>query len=392
MRSIESSLQTVARSLEARVDEIVDEMLGRMRSEIADFSALELPELVDATRHSAYANVRAGLAGLLGDRSAPGLAPAEAEQGARRAARSGAALPQLLATYRVGHAVAWDYVLDEIEALELDRRERGELLRIASRHLFGYVDAVVPLVTEVYTQERDALVRSGEHRRLRALRDLLDGTREDADEVGYDLRGEHLGAIAWGAHPAEALDAVARELGCRSLLIASDEEFVWGWFAVSAGSRDDWRRIESLTYPDDTLVAFGTVSPGVEGFRRTHREAQRACFVARHRPRTVTRFAAVAVEALALRDEQAAREFIARELGPLAADDSRSAVLRDTLRAYFEASSNASAAAALLGVNDRTVAYRLRGVEDLLGYAVSTRSLELRIALRLEALFGRVDG
>ena len=32
------------------------------------------------------------------------------------------------------------------------------------------------------------------------------------------------------------------------------------------------------------------------------------------------------------------------------------------------------------------VAYRLRGIEDLLGYPVSTRSLELRIALRLAAL------
>jgi DNA-binding PucR family transcriptional regulator len=392
MRSMESSLQAVAQSLEARVDEMVDEMLLRMRSEIADFAALELPELADATRRSAHANVRAGIASLLGGRSTPGLAPAEAEQGARRAARSGAALPELLATYRVGHAVAWDYMLDEIEELELEPPARRELLRIASRHLFAYIDSVLPLVTEAYTQERDALMRSGEHRRLRALRDLLDGARHDADELGYDLHGNHLGAIAWGAHPTDALDLLARALGCRSLVIASDEWFVWGWFALSGPDGDGWSLIESLRYPDETFIAFGTVASGADGFRRTHREAQRACLVARRRRHTVTRFDAVAVEALALRDEPAAREFIVRELGPLAADDARSAVLRDTLRAYFEVSSNASAAAALLGVNDRTVAYRLRGVEDLLGYPVSTRSLELRIALRLQALFGGDEG
>ena len=39
-----------------------------------------------------------------------------------------------------------------------------------------------------------------------------------------------------------------------------------------------------------------------------------------------------------------------------------------------------------LGVNDRTVAYRLRGIVDLLGYSVSSRALELHIALRLHAL------
>jgi DNA-binding PucR family transcriptional regulator len=100
----------------------------------------------------------------------------------------------------------------------------------------------------------------------------------------------------------------------------------------------------------------------------------------------VTRFDAVAVESLALYDETAAREFLTRELGPLAAADPRSDVLRETLRAYLERSSNATSAAALLGVNDRTVAYRLRGVEDLLGYPVSSRSLELRIALRFEQL------
>ncbi len=383
MRSVESSLQAVTQRLDGRIDDMVDEMLRRMVAEIPDYAAFEEPELVDATRRSAYANIRAGVAAML---PGPALlaAPAEAEEGARRAARSGAYLPQLLATYRVGHAVAWEYALDEIEALDEPADTRTELLRVASRRMFEYVDAVMPRVTDVYQQERDALLRSSEHRRLRALRDLLEGTRHDADELGYDLRGEHLGAVAWGAHPAAALDAVARALGGTALVIAADEQFVWGWF----GGRVDWPLLETLEYPDATLVAFGAVGGGIEGFRRTHREAHRACFVARYSPQAVTRFDAVAVEALALRDEAGARELVARELGPLAADDPRSATLRDTLRAYFEASSNASAAAALLGVNDRTVAYRLRGVEDLLGYPVSTRSLELRVALRLEALFG----
>ena len=360
MRSVDSSLQAVAQSLDARVDAIVEEMLVRMAAEIPDFAALG-PEMADASRRSAYANVRAGVRALARGGSTGGLAPAEAEQGARRAARLGAGLPVLLQTYRVGHAVAWEHLLDEVEGLELAQSERSDLLRVASRYLFGYVDAVLPLVTDAYTHERDALLRSGEHRRLRALRDLLDGTRHDADELGYDLRGEHVGAIAWGTHPDEALRALARELARPALVIASDTEFIWAWFA---GPDPDRATIESFAaVPEQTFVVLGSAATGVDGFRRTHREAESIHAVVRRRPRPITRFADVAVETLALHDERAARELVARELGPLAAADPRSAVLRDTLRAYLEASSNASAAAALLGVNDRTVAYRLRGIE-----------------------------
>jgi DNA-binding PucR family transcriptional regulator len=384
MRSIESSLQAIADALEDHIDALVDEMLERMRVEIPDFAGFEHPELDDATRRSAYANVRAGLSSLVAGRAGAALAPAEAEDGARRAARLGMDLTQLLLTYRVGHAVAWEHVLDQIEALDLDDEARSELLRLASRHLFAYVDAVAPLVTEVYTSERDALLRSGEHRRRRVLRDLLDGTRTDAEELGYDLRADHVGALAWGEDADAALRALGRDLGGPVLVVVADEQIVWAWFTV--GGADLARRLGSFAPPARTALALGSVGAGLGGFRRTHREAQRAYLVARHRPAPVTRFEDVVVEALALRDEPAARELIARELGPLAADDARSATLRETLQAYFETSSNASAAAAVLGINDRTVAYRLRGIEDLLGYPVSTRSLELRVALRLRAL------
>jgi hypothetical protein len=385
VRSIESSLQAVSEALEGRIDEMVDEMLVRMGTDVPGFASFG-PELADATRRSGYANVRAGVRTVLHGAPPVGLGPAEAEQGARRAARAGVGLPELLQTYRVGHAVAWEYLLDEVEALGLDAPERSKLLRVASRYLFRYLDSVLPLVTDAYTHERDALLRSGEHRRLRALRALLDGTRQDADELGYDLRGNHIAAIAWGAHPDEALRTLSRALGRPSLVVASDEAFVWGWFAASGFLPADWSLIETFGAPKDTFVVLGSAAPGVEGFRRSHREAQRMYAVVRRRPRPVTRFDDVAVETLALRDEIAAKELVVRELGPLGADDPRSAVLRETLRVYLESSSNASAAAALLGVNDRTVAYRLRGIEDLLGHPVSTRSLELRLALRLEPL------
>ena len=72
-----------------------------------------------------------------------------------------------------------------------------------------------------------------------------------------------------------------------------------------------------------------------------------------------------------------------RELGPLADDDERSELLRDTLAAYFATGQNAASAAAALGVHDRTVLYRLRTIEERLGRSILERREELGVALRL---------
>jgi DNA-binding PucR family transcriptional regulator len=75
-----------------------------------------------------------------------------------------------------------------------------------------------------------------------------------------------------------------------------------------------------------------------------------------------------------------------RELGPLVAADARTAELRRTVRAYFGVGQNASAAAALLGVHDRTVANRLATVEERLGRPLTRRRDELAVALRIHEL------
>lgn len=105
--------------------------------------------------------------------------------------------------------------------------------------------------------------------------------------------------------------------------------------------------------------------------------------MAAHLPQPVTRYDDVALEAALLCDIRAARRFVERELGPLTAPDPRTCVLRDTLGSYLRSGLNAAAAAALLNVSDRTIAYRIHGIEDLLGRSVLGRSSELAAAVRL---------
>jgi DNA-binding PucR family transcriptional regulator len=162
------------------------------------------------------------------------------------------------------------------------------------------------------------------------------------------------------------------------------DDTVWAWFG-SARRRgthpahdDPWAEAG-----DHTRYAVGEPAWGISGFRESHEQALAAHRVASHLPQRVTRYDDVALEAALLHDVHAARHFVDRELGPLAASDTRSRLLRETLAGYLRSGLNAAATAVVLHVSDRTVAYRIRGVEEALGRSVLSRSTELAAAVRL---------
>ena len=146
------------------------------------------------------------------------------------------------------------------------------------------------------------------------------------------------------------------------------------------------RTIRGLSLPEGAQVALGEPARGIEGFRLSHRQALSAYRIARDTEARVTAYADISLLALALQDVELARDFVVRELGPLIASDNRSVVLRDTLGAYFGAGENAASAAAVLGVHDRTVLYRLRSIEARIGHPISARRDEIAVALRLAKL------
>jgi hypothetical protein len=383
---VEHTLRELAGRLEEETDDLIATMLPRTRGEVPDFDVGSRPELRDAERASIYGNIRAVLGALGGDRIAPD-APAEAMEEARVTARSGVPLESLLHTYRVGHAVVWERTLDVVEELALDARSRHAVLRIGSRWLFAYVDAIAEQVTKEYIRERDRIMRSSIERRVQLVRDILDGATIDAGELGYDLEAEHLALVVQGPQAEAWLDELSRRLQRRLLTIAVSDQVVWGWLgARSAFGAHDWRLVGTVDLPKGTRAALGEPRRGAEGFRRSHAEAIAAHEVGQRLRAPITRYDDVTLEAALLADERVVRRLVEHELGPLAEDDERAAKLRTTLDAYLRTGQNASAAAAMLNVNDRTVAYRIRGIEDLLGRSVAARGPELATALRLRRL------
>jgi len=109
--------------------------------------------------------------------------------------------------------------------------------------------------------------------------------------------------------------------------------------------------------------------------------------LARRRPGTITSFADVALTALASADERAARDFVAAELGPLAAEDEDTRRLAETLCAYLEERSSPPdrAPPRRAREHDQEPHPRDRGTR---GRPADERIAETLVALRLTRLVG----
>ena len=316
----------------------------------------------------------------------PDVPPAIALKEAVLTAQMGIPWRAVEKTIWVGYREIVDGVYVHIHEAALPRSEEIALIRAAHRFITTYCSELSTQLAHVHEMERDRVVRRGEHRRIEVVKAVLSGRDVSGDALGYPLEGEHWAVVATGPDCADALTELARFLGCAVLTTPGVDGGVWGWLGGRPTLTRSQLELSGWEPPAGVRLAFGTVERGREGFVRSHDEALEAQRVARLNRSSVTRYERVAPEAFALRDERVARAFVLEELRTLADAGERAAQLRETLRAYFAVGNNGSAAAATLGVHERTVSYRLNSIEDALPNAVAHRRGELVLALRLHEL------
>lgn len=349
--------------------------------------ARSTPDLRKIGRENARADIGRELRSLVDNFSLPVACPEEVATSARLAARSRLPLGLVFQSYRTGHALQWQAWLDAVEQLGFTGDHRRVLLDLGSSFMFAWADRCSRWAEAEYARESERLLRDDEQRRTQAVRDLLAGRPSSGEDLGYPLEAEHLSVVAWGSEPLAAVEAVGDELKRPFLFVAAEHETYWAWF----GSPDPWSARElqlavRIDPPPGTALAVSGPSWGVEGFRLAHEQARQAYRVARRSSsRGVTRYDEVALVALASHNEKSAKAFVAHELGRLGRGR-RGEALRETLRAYFISGQRATSAASVLGVHERTVANRIRAIEEHLRRPVSSRSSELETALRLERL------
>lgn len=383
----------------------------RVIEEITDAIVRELPvfgrdsELAAAVRDSVDDNAR-----LFTTMVERGLEPAAAEPPAmaiafvRLVVHRGIPVEALTQTYRIAHGAFWRTWVTELRAAIEDPTELATALEQGSGYMFTFIDALTAGAQRLYADERQRWVRSADAVRAQTIRELLDGLPIDAEAAGRRLRHaldrEHLAVVAWstaGGVGAAALEPAVRELlapvGGAALTTVLGTGLLAGWVGSRNGFAAD--EVAGLRLAGDAaeelgaIVAVGSPSRGVDGFRLAHLEAMHARRVAQLQlapPGSVVHYGAVAVAALASADQEQARRFVEEQLGPLLGDDRESRRLTETLQAYLEEHASPRHAAVRLGVHENTVAARIRTAESRLDRPLRGRTTELLVALRLAPL------
>ena len=407
-------MKPVASSFAGRAElgELVEDMsaaLDEVATLLTDTIHTHLEELDEdlhvLTRESVRANLGL-IVTMLRERRAPStaVAPAEALAYVREYVRRGIGLDVLQRAYRTAQAALSRQVLDRVRAATGDAEHLVDVVGFFNDWLFAWVEALERQVTEVYLREREQWVRGAAAVRAAEVRALLEGARGDVREhsrrLGYELDRWHVAFVVWGEDPdadAQALfgemerqaAAVADALGATSSLTVPLGSRLACWAGLHGPPADG--AVADLRPRPGLRVTVGSAYAGIDGFCSSHREARVAGRVARlgHRRTCCTRFADVALDALATHDVDDARRFVAHELGALAGDGDSARRLRATVRVFLEEGSSYVRAARRLGVHHNTVVYRVNRVEDLLGRRIADRELELRVALRLGRLLLR---
>jgi hypothetical protein len=372
------ALAEFAATLGASLGAMTEEAVRRQAVVVPGIAAAD-PELADVRWSSTSVLVELWIAGI----GAPTVSPAALEAAAAlagAAARHDLPLDVVLHLLRVTHAAVADHVLDHDAGMDV--------LRAVSQGLFWFFDTLALPTSQAYVRERRRLNARPERARFARIRAVLDG--ESRLDLDYPLAEHHVALVLEGASPAAALREVARRAGNVPVLATETPDGrVWAWLACDLCEGDVVEALEDHAAAR-THAGVSGHEPGLAGFRGTHRKAELALRIGKHARRPATSFGSVALEALAFGGEGLAREFVRTEIGPLMGDERRIADLRRTLAAYF-AGSGTSDTARRLGLSERTVVYRLRHAERLLGRPLVVRRAELETAIRLYDLFAAAN-
>jgi DNA-binding PucR family transcriptional regulator len=222
------------------------------------------------------------------------------------------------------------------------------------------------------------------------------------------MRRIHLGVVLWcpEATPGDELARLERFLQelteslqaqGNSLFIAADRVSAWGWIPLNSAAASsavaDVRQFVA-NYDEPPSLALGSPLPGVEGFRRSHRQARRArdvAIAAGADPTTViaTDDPGFSAAALLSDDRDEAREWVHEVLGPLSSGTDNDARMRETLRVFLRGGASYKAAADELHLHSNSVKYRVQRAIERRGQPIGDDRLDVEIALLICQWFGR---
>ncbi|MEE6167685.1 MULTISPECIES: helix-turn-helix domain-containing protein [unclassified Mycolicibacterium] len=397
----------------------LNERLGAVSADIRHSLEEDIPELrgdagvVELLGASVEGNVDTILRALRDDIAVQQVeAPAAALEYARRLAQYGVPVNALVRAYRLGQRRVTELVTDEVRALDIDPSTRFAVMDAIGATLFEYIDWISQQVVVVYEDERERWLENQNNVRALRVREVLAGEKAiDIDaattSIGYPLRWHHLALVMWypdlGAEAGELVRlqrflrelAQAAQAAASPLFVAADRVTGWAWLSYRAAAPDAVSTVRqfALARPDSPSVTIGTMAPGLEGFRISHREAEGARRVAIAGGARVPAVVAAADAGLSLAALLAgnivdACEWVSKVLGDLAVDSENDARLRETLHIYLRGGCSYTGAADELGMHFNSVKYRVGRAVARRGRPIDADRLDVEVALVLCKWYG----
>jgi DNA-binding PucR family transcriptional regulator len=338
--------------------------------------------------------------------------PTAALEYARRLAQRGVPANALVRAYRIGHKVVLDMIVEGIHQVGADPAVGLDVFGRIAAVSFRYIDWISQQVVEVYEAERDRWLENRSRVRDVRIAEILEGGDIDVDAmieaIRYPLRDVHLGLVVWFSDDVDFgnefvrlerfLDELAEHMGAGSaLFVAADRVSGWGWIPLAANTTDPVECVRRfvVNHNEAPYVALGQPLSGVDGFRRSHRQAQNAHRVAVaaavSMPR-ITAFSDQGLPAAALMgtDISEARAWVGEVLGPLATDSDNDTMLRDTLALFLRERGSYKAAAEQLHLHVNSVKYRIQRAIQRRGRQIGDDRLDVELALLICQWFGAV--
>lgn len=301
-------------------------------------------------------------------------------------------LGESITAFRSGQAEAWRCWTERGAAVIDDPTELSAFLTHSARSIYTYIDAA----TAAIDAQLDA--RAPESPSLADVTAVVVGLLADGGAVdsaklslrlGYELAQAHRALVLWGDGPGEvgqaiesAVAAVISEVGPVPVLVVPAPLGVrWVWVPDARAPSFDVLAAAAVRAAGEVRLVGGLAWRGVDGFRRSHREALAAQrVVAASRSITTASWSEVEVVGLLLHDQDGAQRFVERTLGDLRHAEPQ---LLATLRAYLRNGSNASRTAEELHAHRNTVLDRLRRAEAALPRPIDAHRLDLGAALEI---------
>ncbi|MDR6117339.1 DNA-binding PucR family transcriptional regulator [Aeromicrobium sp. SORGH_AS981] len=298
-----------------------------------------------------------------------------------------------ISAYSAGQARAFALLIDAAFSVTDDPAELQILLETATWSMSSFVERTVAAVDDLMATEREDVARAGRAEVRQAVELVLSGAEITAgraeSRLGYRLDSSHVAIIAWteqGEAGVSELETATRTIvhgGRRALAVAPSSSTRWLWTPGTELQAVVERVQATARQHAPVRFALGGPHSGIAGFRRSHREALRAQRFASgpaSGERAVTVFDDVHLLSIMLSDQDEARDFVERVLGPFAGAD---ASVIQTVAIFVESGCSVRETAARAFCHRNTVLRRLALARRDLPRPLEDNAVQVGVALRL---------